>query len=79
MLSVTTPDTHELFGGRKVVLSTGEAVLVSPTFTVAHCLVSTVLGAAGAALSGLCLSKVVTKVLDVGFIVNCLLGYVKQR
>lgn len=51
-------------------------MLVSPTLTVKQVLVSTTLGGAGGALSGLVLSKTLTKVFDVCFIVNCLLGYV---
>lgn len=76
MLRVSTPVPHELFGGTVAVLSTGESVLFSPTLAVKHTLVSTTLGATGAALSGLVLSKVMIKVFDVCFIVNCLLGYV---
>ncbi|KAK1870444.1 hypothetical protein I4F81_012903 [Pyropia yezoensis] len=74
MLRVSTPVPHELFGGTVAVLSTGESVLFSPTLAVKHTLVSTTLGATGAALSGLVLSKVMIKVFDVCFIVNCLLG-----
>lgn len=78
MLSVSTPVPHELFGGTVAVLSTGESVLVSPTLIVKHTLVSTMLGGAGAALSGIVLSKLLVKVFDVCFIVNCLLGYVSS-
>lgn len=73
-LSVSTPVAHELFGGTIAVLSSGESVLVSPTLTVKQILVSTTLGGAGGALSGLVLSKTLTKVFNVCFIVNCLLG-----
>lgn len=76
MLSVTTPVSHELFGGTVAILSTGDSVLASPTLAVKQALVSTTLGGSGAALSGLVLSKLLVKHFDVCFIVNCLLGYV---
>ena len=75
MLHVATRADHELFGGRNIVLSTGESVLVSPTMTVSRCLVTTLLGAAMSALVGLVISKWVLKVFDLIFICNCLLGY----
>ncbi|OSX80976.1 hypothetical protein BU14_0027s0002 [Porphyra umbilicalis] len=74
MLHVATRADHELFGGRNIVLSTGESVLVSPTMTVSRCLVTTLLGAAMSALVGLVISKWVLKVFDLIFICNCLLG-----
>jgi len=75
MLHIATRADHELFGGRSIVLSTGESVLVSPTLTVSRCLVSTLLGASMSALVGLVISKWVLKVFDLVFICNCLLGY----